>query len=101
MTSDEKSRLRKLRGQINAYRFSYPSGEKIQKGDHVLYDGQSAEIEFVAESITGNPELDWYVEQEGGGVMISVSFGPVFVGDPHDDCALEFVSRADGAKDSA
>jgi len=65
-----------------------------------LYHGEAGEIEFVAESITGDPELDWYVEEEGGGVMISVAFGPVFVKDPHADEDLDFVSRGDGTKNS-
>ena len=82
--------------QMNGNRFSYQSGEKIKKGDHVLYHGEHGEIEFVAESIAENPELDWYVQEHGGGIMISGGFGPVFVTDPHADEDLEFVSRAEG-----
>jgi hypothetical protein len=79
---------------MNRAVFLYQSGDEIKKGDRVLYHDEPAEIEFVADSVTGDAGLDWYVKEYGGGVMIRVSFGPAFLTDPHRDCDLEFVSRA-------
>jgi hypothetical protein len=47
----------------------YQSAEEIRKGDRVLYDGEPGEIEFVADRLTGDSELDWFVNEHGGGVM--------------------------------
>ena len=69
----------------------YGSGEEIEAGDFVLYQGEPGQIEFVAKA--GDPETGWYVEQFGGGCMIiTSSLGRVFVSEPGED--LEFVSRA-------
>jgi hypothetical protein len=70
----------------------YGSGEEIQTGDRVLYASEPAQIEFVAKA--EDPETAWYVEQYGGGCMIlTPSFGRVFVSDPGGDEDLEFVAR--------
>jgi hypothetical protein len=75
----------------------YRSGEEIKKGDRVLYHRNPAEVEFVA-CDPDDPEVDWYVKQFGGGVMIlrSDGFGSTFIDadalDEYED--LEFVSRA-------
>ena len=45
----------------------YKSGEEIRKGDRVLFHGETGEIEFVAEKFTGDPAMDWHVE-DGPGV---------------------------------
>ena len=50
--------------------FTYQSGEEIKKGDHVLFHGEPGEIEFVADALIGDPAMDWYVEEHGGGVMV-------------------------------
>jgi hypothetical protein len=73
----------------------YQSGEEIQKGDRVTYHGEPGEIEFVAEALTGNPELDWHITEQGAGVMIAVpnSFGRVFETDTSEDVDLIFVAR--------
>ena len=81
----------------------YRSGEEIKKGDHVLYHGNPAEIELVASNINGDPQTDWYINEFGGGVMISdpMVSGRTFISADQiaDQIAdyedLEFVSRAD------
>jgi oxalate decarboxylase/phosphoglucose isomerase-like protein (cupin superfamily) len=75
--------------------FFYPTGEEIKTGDRVTYHGEPGEIEFVAEKLLGNPEIDWYVTQFGSGAMIFVprSFGRVFVNDTVKDEDLIFVER--------
>ena len=76
----------------------YQSGEEIKKGDRVLFHRESAEVAFVAYE-PGDPETDWYVQEFGGGVMISDpkvsgrTFIPASQVDEYED--LEFVSRAD------
>jgi hypothetical protein len=70
--------------------FVYASGEKIERGDLILYHGEAGQVEFVATA--GDPETGWYVEQFGGGCMIlAPSFGRVFLSETEED--LEFVSR--------
>jgi hypothetical protein len=73
--------------------FVYQSGEKIAKGDRVVYDGIPAEIEFVVDP-SNSPE-DWYVKQFGGGLMIAESkvFGRLFLSESEVDDRLVFVSR--------
>jgi hypothetical protein len=73
----------------------YRTGEEIQKGDRVLYDGEPGEIEFVADQLVGDPAMDWFVQEHGGGVMVLVPkvFGSVFVHDPQAEEDLVFVSR--------
>jgi hypothetical protein len=48
----------------------YPSGLEIQNGDRVLFHGNEAEVAFLA-SGPGNPATDWFLQEFGGGVMIS------------------------------
>ena len=74
----------------------YRSGEEIRKGDKVLFYGEPGEIEFVAESLVGDPELDWYVREHGAGVMVLEPkfFGRAYVYDPESAEELEFVARA-------
>ena len=76
----------------------YQSGEEIKNGDHVLFHREAAEIEFVA-SEPDDPKTGWFLQEFGGGVMISEPkcFGRAFIPVSHieeyED--LEFVSRAD------
>jgi hypothetical protein len=74
----------------------YQSGEEIQKGDHVLYDGESGEIELVADPLVRDQETDWFVQEYGGGVMVVEPkvFGRVFVPDTANSEDLIFVSRS-------
>lgn len=48
----------------------YRSGQEIQKGDRVLFNGNPAEIELVAFD-SDNPERAWYVQEFGGGVLVT------------------------------
>ncbi len=76
----------------------YQSGEEIRKGDRVLFHLGPAEIEFVATD-PNDPELSWYVEEYGGGVMVREpnDSNPTFISaDQIPGYAdLEFVSRTD------
>ncbi|HKD79526.1 MAG TPA: hypothetical protein VKH81_07510 [Candidatus Angelobacter sp.] len=75
----------------------YCSGEEIQKGDHVLFHGNPAEVELVA-CDPNDPEAAWHVQEFGGGVVIldpmvsCRTFIPAGQLDEYED--LEFVSRA-------
>jgi hypothetical protein len=75
--------------------FTYQTGEEVKKGDRVLYHGEPAEVEFVADPVLSNPETSWYVKEFGGGVMVVEPkvFGRAFL--PRTDEAedLVFVSR--------
>jgi hypothetical protein len=79
-------------------RLKYQSGEEIKKGDRVNFHGASAEIVFVVETLTGDTELDWYMKEFGGGVMIREPkhFGMSFVSTEslHEAEDLELLSRA-------
>jgi hypothetical protein len=76
----------------------YQSGEEIKQGDHVLFHRNPATIEFVVTEHTGDPSMDWYIEQFGGGAMVREphDLNPTFVRaesiPEYED--LEFVSRA-------
>ena len=80
---------------------NYLSGEEIRKGDRVRFHGEPGQIEFVAID-PDDPELGWYVQEYGGGVMIleGVS-GRTFI--PINQLAqgcedLDFVKRYTGAE---
>ena len=77
--------------------FTYQSGEEIKKGDRVLFHGEPGEIEFVADALIGDPAMDWYVEEHGGGVMViePKCFGRAFLTETHTAEDLVFVSRAE------
>ena len=71
----------------------YRSGEEIERGDHVLFHGEAAEVEFVAD--VSDAETESFFQKFGGGVMIAdpKAFIPAGHLDEYED--LEFVSRAD------
>lgn len=75
----------------------YQSGEEVMKGDRVLFHGDSGEIEFVADPLVHDVATQWYVNEFGGGIMLTKlkEFGSVFVSDPTVDDELEFVSRGE------
>jgi hypothetical protein len=75
--------------------FVYPSGEEVKKSDRVVYHDDPGEVEFVIARKSGDPALDWYLEEfPGGGFMIrSPSFGHVFLTEKDIDEDLHFVSR--------
>ena len=66
------------------------------KGDHVIFHGEPGEIEFVVDKLVGDPELDWYVKEFGGGVMVIEPkvFGKVFLHETEDAEDLVLVRRA-------
>jgi hypothetical protein len=75
--------------------FRYQSGGEIKKGDRVLFHGEPGEIEFVADPLVNDPETEWYVQEEGAGVMVAEPkvFGRAFIADTEQDEDLIFVSR--------
>jgi hypothetical protein len=83
-----------------ALAFTYQSGEEIKKGDRVLFHGEPGEIEFVADALIGDPAMDWYVEEHGGGVMVIEPkyFGQAFLTETQTEEDLVFVSRAEDRK---
>ncbi len=76
--------------------FFYQAGEEMKKGDRVTYHGEPGEIEFAAEKVVGESEIDCYVREHGAGVMIvePKNFGRVFVHDTENDEDLIFIARA-------
>jgi hypothetical protein len=74
----------------------YMAGEYIRKGDFVMLHGEPGQVEFIAESKIGDPEIDRYVTEFGGGVMILEPkfFGRAFLPEPAADEDLVLVSRA-------
>jgi hypothetical protein len=76
--------------------FAYQTGEEILKGDRVTYHGEPGEIEFVVDKATGDPALDWYIQEFGGGVMVVERkvFGRVFLRELESLEDLVFVARA-------
>jgi hypothetical protein len=79
--------------------FKYKTSEGIRKGDLGEFHGMPGRIEFVAELLTGDPEIAWYVKKFGGGVMILEPkvFGRVFLNETDTAEDLIVVSRADEA----
>jgi len=74
----------------------YVTGEEIRRGDHVRFQGHSAQIEFAAAELS-DPEHGCFVRLYGGGVMVNdpVVSGHMFI--PVDQLKnyedLEFVAR--------
>lgn len=77
--------------------FLYKSGEEIQAGDEIKLHGHPGRVEFVVTHYSGDPAMNWYIDEFGGGVMIKDEHaGDVFlsVENIEQDAGLEFVSRA-------
>jgi hypothetical protein len=81
----------------------YRIGEEIRKGDRATYAAKASEIGLVAdpELKDRTPEEYWYVQQFGGGVLVTEveehkMFGRVFLdaGGLSEEEDLVFVSRA-------
>ncbi|MGC2465968.1 MAG: hypothetical protein WA517_12295 [Candidatus Acidiferrum sp.] len=62
----------------------------------MTFNGEPGEIEFVVDRHTGDPALDWYKKEFGGGVMVlePKHFGRVFLHETQDEEDLTFVARA-------
>ena len=73
----------------------YQSGEEVRKGDRLSYCGEPGEIEVIAGQLTGDAEVDWFVNEVGRGVLVREPkvFGRVFV-DSKDNEDLVLVARA-------
>jgi hypothetical protein len=73
----------------------YQTGLEIRKGDRVLFHGEPAEIEFVADPQKPEPGTDWYLREHGAGVMVREPkhFGSVFLLEPEAEEDLAFLSR--------
>ncbi len=69
----------------------------MKKGDRILYGGEPGHIEFVADP--NDPEADphdWYIEEFGGGCMVvTESWGAIFIDADDPDEDLELVARGD------
>ncbi len=76
--------------------FFHQSGEEVKKGHRVTYHGEPGLIEFVAEEIVSDGEIDWHVRENGGGVMIvePKNFGRVSVHDTEKDEDLILIARS-------
>lgn len=74
----------------------YNLGEEILKGDRILLSREPGVIEFVADPSAHNPDVQWYVDEFGGGLMIAHErLGSVFIEEPQSEEDLEFISRSD------
>jgi len=72
---------------------TYQSGEPIEEGDRVRYDGELGHIEEVADP---SNQDNWYVQEFGGGCLVAVKpFGRLFLNITHIDERLEFLGRAE------
>lgn len=72
----------------------YKSGEAVLKGDRVLFHDQPGEIEFIADTLGGDPAMDWYVKQYGPGAMVAdPNAGRTFVTKIETTEDLRLVSR--------
>jgi len=74
----------------------YKSGEEIKGGDQIMLHGHPGRVDFILTQHTGDPAMDWYIDEFGGGVMIKDDdVGSVFlsVESIEQDAGLEFVSR--------
>jgi hypothetical protein len=79
-------------------RFVYHSGEEIKEGDRVLFHGEPGG-DRVRRHRLGRSELDWYVKEFGGGVMVLEPkvFGRAFLTQTENAEDLVLVSRAPAA----
>jgi hypothetical protein len=85
-------------------RFTYKTGEEIRAGDHVNLHGYPGQVEFVVNGPTGDPAMDWYVEEFGGGAMVKDEhIGGVFLSAENieEDDGLLFVSRSEETSTSS
>jgi hypothetical protein len=73
---------------------TYQSGDQVRKDDQIIFQGEPGRVEFVAVAPGESPELKWYVEQYGGGVMITTSKGRAFLTRGQVAEGLVFISRS-------
>ena len=70
----------------------YRSGEAIEAGDYVLWHGDPATIELIADPAID--PADWFVTEYGGGVMINPPMVFIDAASLPADEDLDFVARA-------
>ena len=78
--------------------FHYRSGQEVQSGDQITYNGERGTVAFVA--CEGEAEYEWYVDRfpPHGGIMLAVPpFGSLFIYDLPNDEELAFVGRGEPA----
>jgi hypothetical protein len=73
----------------------YASGDDIQLGEKVNYDGLRGSIELLADPEAPGAPDDWYVQEYGSGVTVAepTVLGRVFVSAPETDDCLVLVGR--------
>ena len=73
----------------------YQTGDEILRGDRVLFHGEPGEIEFIVDALSGDPAMDWYMNEHGPGVMVLEPkiFGRAFIRDTESAEDLVLVSR--------
>ena len=78
-------------------RLLYASGDEVKPGDRIRYHGETGDIEFLIPDATGDPSMDWFLEEfPGGGVMVTATgFGRVFVAAADIDEDLELSARTE------
>ena len=76
--------------------FRYQSGEEVRVGDKITFHGEPGEVEFVVTEKTGDPAMDWYIQEyPGGGIMIKAkNFGSTFMTETDEEEDLILVSRS-------
>ena len=77
-------------------RLTYVCGNELLAGDRVKYHGEPGYVSFVVTEKTGDPSLDWFVDEfpGGGAMVVAEGFGHVFLGVADLDDFLEFVARS-------
>jgi hypothetical protein len=76
--------------------FFYRSGEEVRPGDKIVYGGSPGHVEFVVDTLTGDPAMDWHFTlfPNGGFMIKTAAMGFVFLDDAEEDEDLDFVSKA-------
>jgi hypothetical protein len=81
-------------------RWRYVSGETVNAGDHLRYHNEPGRVDFVVSERTGDSASDWYVDEYGGGLMMTVeNYGSVFLPGTEIGEDLEFVARGKADND--
>lgn len=69
---------------------TYSSGEEIQSGDRILYNGEPGQVEFVAKP--GDPQTGGTWNSSAVAcIVLAPSFGRLFLSEADED--LDFIAR--------
>ena len=74
---------------MNQYATHYRSGETIEVGDRVSWDGREGVVVFIIAQL---PEEDWFRQEYGEGFMLDIQ-GIGWVQEKESDEDLEFIGR--------